>query len=228
MKNIFLLLSILSVLSVGCTSSHQNYTRADGYQEETYGSLDKNKSALLEQENKGVQERKILYQANVRLTVKIIDTTIAQLTQIAKEHKGYVNQAGTYQTIIRVGKGEFEKALAKIEKLGKLRHKNVIGQDVTNEYSDTQIRLDNAQKARKRYLELLAKAENVEAALKVEKELERLNEKIELFKGRMNRMNHLSEYSTITIYLKEKKKPGVLGYIGLGLYHSVRWLFVRN
>ena len=109
-----------------------------------------------------------------------------------------------------------------------MQNKNIVGQDVTEEYTDYKIRLENAEKARKRYLELLAKAEDVEATLKVEKELERLNETIDLLKGKMKRINHLSEYSTITVNLKEKKKPGLLGYIGIAIYHSVKWLFVRN
>jgi hypothetical protein len=99
---------------------------------------------------------------------------------------------------------------------------------VTDQYADFSIRLENAEKARMRYLELLEKAENVQSALLVEKELERLNETIELLKGQMNRIDHLAAYSTITVYLTEKKKPGVLGYIGIGLYKSVKGLFVRN
>ena len=74
----------------------------------------------------------------------------------------------------------------------------------------------------------MEEAENVEAALKVEKELERLNEKIDLLKGKINRIDHLSEYSTISINYEQHKKPGILGYIGLGLYKGVKWLFVRN
>jgi hypothetical protein len=62
----------------------------------------------------------------------------------------------------------------------------------------------------------------------VEKELERLNETIELLKGEMNRINHLTAYSTISVYLKEKKKPGIIGYVGVGIYQAVKWLFVRN
>ena len=45
---------------------------------------------------------------------------------------------------------------------------------------DLEIRLENAEKARNRYLELLDKAETVGEVLSVEKELERLNEKIDL------------------------------------------------
>lgn len=99
---------------------------------------------------------------------------------------------------------------------------------MTEDYLDFKIRLENAEKSRERYLELLSQAENVEAALKVEKELERLNASIDILKGKMNRIDHLSEFSTITVNLKEKKKPGPLGYIGIGLYRSVMWLFVRN
>ncbi|MEL6628160.1 MAG: DUF4349 domain-containing protein, partial [Bacteroidota bacterium] len=64
--------------------------------------------------------------------------------------------------------------------------------------------------------------------LKVEKELERLNTELDLLKGQMKRLENLTTFATINIRHEEKKKPGPLGYIGLGLYHSVKWLFVRN
>lgn len=51
---------------------------------------------------------------------------------------------------------------------------------------------------------------------------------IDLLKGKTNRIDQLDAFATITVNLKERKKPGVLGYIGLGLYHSVKGLFVRG
>ncbi len=176
----------------------------------------------------GIIERKILYSAYLTLAVKNRDTASVQISRIAKKYGGYVKQAGTYRAIIRVKSNQIENAVNDISALGKVRDKSRSGQDVTDQFRDFKIRLDNAEKARKRYLELLAKAENVEAALKVEKELERLNETIEMLKGRMKRLDHLSEFSTITVNLKEKKKLGLFGYVGVGLYHSVKWLFVRN
>ena len=175
-----------------------------------------------------VEERKVLFNAYLSLIVKIPDTANNQIIAIAKKYNGYVNQVGTYNTIIRVESDKLDKALEEIEALGKTDSKSISGQDVTDEYLDYEIRLENAQKARERYLELLEKAENVEAALKVEIELERLNQTIDLLTGKMNRIDHLVQYSTITISLKEKKKPGILGYIGMGLYYSVKWMFVRN
>lgn len=173
-------------------------------------------------------DRKIIFNAQLSLAVDIPDSANGRIVDIAKKYGGYVHESGTFRSAIRVKSVHLQDAVRDISDLGKVRSKSISGYDVTEEYYDYQIRLDNAEKSRKRYLELLAKAENVQAALKVEKELERLNETIDLLKGKMNRIDHLSEYSTIFIEIKERKKPGLLGYIGVGIYHAVKWLFVRN
>ncbi len=171
---------------------------------------------------------KIIYNAQLQLTVKNPDTINTHLIRIAKKYKGYSQTIGSHYSVIRVATDSLSKAISEIATLGKLESKNISGEDVTDQYQDLQIRLDNAEKARTRYLELLQKAQNVEETLKVEKELERLNVEIDLLKGKINRLSHLTEYSTISIYLKEKVKPGIVGYIFIGIYKTVRWLFVRN
>lgn len=173
-------------------------------------------------------QKKVIYSSTINLQVKSPDTANVQIEQIAKKYNGYVQQNGTSMCIIRVEEKSLKPAVEDICDLGYVSSKHSYGEDVTAQYSDYAIRLENAEKSRLRYLELLSKAENVEAALKVERELERLNETIELMKGQMNRIDHLSSYSTITVYLKEKPKPGIIGYIGIGLYKAVKWLFVRN
>ncbi len=40
-------------------------------------------------------------------------------------------------------------------------------------------------------------------------------------------MNHLTDFSTIEIYLEQKEKLGILGYVFVGLYKGIEWLFVR-
>lgn len=172
--------------------------------------------------------RKILYNADLTLTVEAPDSTNQYIQAIAKRHGGYVNEIGTYRSIIRVESEALDATIAELSQLGRLDRKSIRGQDVTETYLDYQIRLDNAQQARTRYLELLDKAETVDDILKVEKELERLNETIDLLKGKMNRIDHLDTYATITINLRERQKPGILGYIGIGVYRGVRWLFVRG
>jgi hypothetical protein len=174
------------------------------------------------------EARKILYDADLTLTVETPDSTNPYIQAIAKRYGGYVNEIGTDRSVIRVESPSLDAAIEDISQLGRLDRKSIRGQDVTEAYLDYQIRLENAQQARGRYLDLLDKATTVDEILKVEKELERLNETIDLLKGKMNRIDHLDAYATITIYLRERQKPGILGYIGIGLYRSVRWLFVRG
>lgn len=218
MKTILLPFLILILFgTISCAhqkSASYAYVNADGY-------------ADFENTERTV-EKKVIYSSSVNLTVKIPDTTNVQLAQIAQKYRGFVQQSGTSMCVIRVEEKMLSMALDDISLLGKVTSKNMYGEDVTDQYADFGIRLENAEKARLRYLELLEKAENVQSALLVEKELERLNETIELLKGQMNRIDHLAAYSTITVYITEKKKPGVLGYVGIGLYKAVKWLFVRN
>lgn len=219
MKPTYLLAFLLATLFGTVSCAHQRsasyaYSKSDVYAE----------SAGKEQ----TPEKKVIYSSTVNLTVKIPDTTNVRLAEIAQKYRGYVQQSGTTMCVIRVEEKMLKMALEDIYLLGKVTSKNMYGEDVTDQYADFGIRLENAEKARMRYLELLEKAENVQSALLVEKELERLNETIELLKGQMNRIDHLAAYSTITVYLTEKKKPGVLGYVGIGLYKAVKWLFVRN
>ncbi|MEY3398795.1 MAG: hypothetical protein RL220_1389 [Bacteroidota bacterium] len=174
------------------------------------------------------QERMIVTSAALELAVEFPDTMPEAMNRIAARFNGYVSQGGTDMAVIRVPEDKLDPAIEAISQLGKVRSRSQFGYDVSDQYRDSEIRLENALKARERYLELLARAENVEAAVMVERELERLNETIELMKGQMNQLEHLSQYATITVSIHERKKPGILGYVGLGLYHSVKWLFVRN
>ncbi|MCI4668718.1 MAG: DUF4349 domain-containing protein [Bacteroidia bacterium] len=175
--------------------------------------------------------RKIVYSAFLSMEVKEPEMISEKLGVIANSYKGYVASTGNRRVVIRIPFEKFENALEEVNKLGEIEDKVVKGQDVTEDFLDLEIRLENAQKARKRYLELLDKAQNVEEALKVEKELERLNREIDLLKGKINRLSNLSSFATITVNfidLEEQPKPGPLGYIFVGLYKGVKWLFIRN
>jgi hypothetical protein len=170
----------------------------------------------------------LVYNANMGLTVKNSDSTISQITRIADEQKGYVVSKSNYRITIRIESEKLEPTIQQVSKLGKMTSKSVSTTDVSDNYADIKIRLDNAEKARTRYLELLAKAENVEAALKVEKELERLNTEIDQLRGQMIKMEHDVRFSTLTVSVNQKQKLGPLGYLFVGIGKGIGWLFVRG
>ncbi|MBN2694744.1 DUF4349 domain-containing protein [bacterium] len=154
------------------------------------------------------------------------EATTEKLLEIPPKYKGYITNSTSKSASIRVPADKLPAALEEIKKLGEVTNQSVYGEDVTTRYLDTQIALDNANKARERYLALLEKAENVQAALLVEKELERLNKEINHLKGQSNYLQHLTQFSTLHITIEKSVTPGPLGWIFYGLYKGVVWLFV--
>ena len=130
-------------------------------------------------------DRMILYSASMILEADIPDTAIARIDHLSKMYKGYITEISETSIYLRVPNASLDEVMAAVGTLGKVIREQKSGRDVSDEYTDLGIRLENAQKARQRYLELLEKAANVEEALLVEKELERLNGTIDQLTGRM-------------------------------------------
>lgn len=185
-------------------------------------------SAKQKTEFSNLDERLIISSANLEIKTERSDSLHNEVMDIAIKYDGYVLSSGNEITTIRLPAISFEKALDDIEKLGKVIDKNVSGKDVTEQYRDLEIRLENAAKTRERYLALLERADNINEILKLEKELERFNEKIESLKGSLKRLTHLLQYSSITVKTFERIKPGPIGYAVYQIYSGVKWLFVRN
>jgi hypothetical protein len=223
-------LSIIAFLfSTACTSSYQSaqlppmvnpptlkYKEAESVSEAT-GQRYQNSAS-----------RKVISSAAITLAIEEPDSANKQIVVLTQSFQGYVSYQSTEYSTIRVPSNQLEPMLNALSQLGKVQSQSLSGHDVTDQYTDYQIRLENALKSRERYLELLSKAEDVKTAVQVERELERLNETIDQLKGKISQIDHLSDFATINIFVQERKKPGLLGYVGLGLYHSVKWLFVRN
>lgn len=219
----FIYFTLLLVFVQSCASSES--TQSYAYQ--PYSGIEgKKDNSSLDFEERS--ERKLIYTGYLNLLVKNKDTTIKKIENLALASKGYVVETGSERIVIRVPNNNYQEALTAIRPLGKVTYENTQAQDVTEEYTDNALRLDNAEKSRNRYLEILKEAKTVEEILLVEKELERLNILIESLKGRQNRLNELTKYATITISVKQKKKLGPLGYVFKGLYKGIEWLFVRG
>lgn len=223
MKKISLFLLVIAISLTACETKRRSSAAGWAYNDSSSGGF-KDKSTHFY----SVPGQIMIYNADLNLDVKNPDSLPARFSDLARRYQGYILEMSTSRAVIRVKTDGLKSAVSEIDQMGKVTYKNISGQDVTTEYRDNEIRLQNAEKARQRYLELLAKAANVDETLKVEKELERLNGEIELLKGHQNRLNHLIEYSTITVNFREKPKPGILGYVFIGLYKGVKWLFVRN
>ena len=98
--------------------------------------------------------------------------------------------------------------------------------DVTDDFYDLQVRLENARLEQSKLKELYAKAVSVDEMLKVEKELARVTTDLEVLEGRMRLMENQTSYATISVHVSKRVRPGPVGWVFFGLYKGVKWLLV--
>jgi hypothetical protein len=232
-KNIILSLIILILASCAHKTYQPDYTPSSSQDDET--SILMAERALVAKEpspanqnelNQENTQRYVQFEAYITLNTSQPDSVHRQINMLAVKFNGYILHAENNSTVIRIPSEDFSKAIKIIETLGKVENKEIKGEDVTEQYYDLSTRLESNQKIKERYLDLLKLATNVESALKVERELERLNIEIDRLTGQLNRLKHLVRFSTISVYTGEKIKPGPIGYVFYGIYEAVKWLFV--
>lgn len=177
--------------------------------------------------------RAMVHKAEVELVVKNSDSLPHQVLTIVEKVGGHLlaqkmNSELWSEIKIAVPAEELKPILLKISLLGKCISSDVTSLDVTEDYENLEIRLESSKRARKRFSELLDLSPDVENILKIERELQRLSNEIENYESRLKRMDQEINYSEITVRYRKKQKPGVLGYVFVGLYRGVVWLFVRD
>jgi hypothetical protein len=150
----------------------------------------------------------LIYTANLSLAVFQVEPQLDAVERIARESGGYLSARQDDAITIRVPRDHFEPALARIEKLGDVTHRDIKAQDVTDEFVDLQARLKNAYAVRDRLDDLMAKAP-VKEALEIEKELGRVTEDIERLEGRLKLLRDQIAFSTITVTFSPQEQQKV-------------------
>jgi hypothetical protein len=167
-----------------------------------------------------------------KATQQSIEEAAKAAAGICTQLKGWVVYESMNRVVLRIPSESLDTALEQIGALGDVTAQTVTGTDVTDQHRDNGIRLDNLEKSRQRYLKLLEAAEDVKAALSVEKELQRVTLAIERLKGQQKSLETSIAFSLVTVGFsgayppKAKPTPGPLGWVFYGLWWFVKWLFV--
>ncbi|KHE66688.1 DUF4349 domain-containing protein, partial [Halobacillus sp. BBL2006] len=123
-------------------------------------------------------------------------------TNVHKTERG--NREGFIR--LRVPQNNFETLLSGFEDISdSIQSRNVSGRDVTKEYVDLESRLEAKEKVETRLLTFLEQAEATEDLIKISQDLERVQSEIETLKGQMNYLENQSDFSTITLNIRETK-----------------------
>lgn len=161
-------------------------------------------------------ERKIIYNAHLRIQVEDYDQTLNEITKNVHEFGGYVVESmmsknpetnSPYgEVTVRIPQEKFRDFISLVEKGSrKVVDSSITGQDVTEEYIDLESRLKSKQTVESRLLSFMEQAEKTEDLLAISKDLAKVQEEIETIKGRMNYLENKADLATVTISIEENK-----------------------
>lgn len=156
-----------------------------------------------------VADRKMIWKADLEFRVKNLDKSFNTLRTLCTKHSGYISdmertqqsyEISSYVTV-RVANDHFHDLVAAIK--GESEHLDVAritSEDVTEEYLDTENRLQTKRKARERYIEILrSKTGTIEEVIQAEDAIRRITEEIEAKEGRLRYLSDQMKFSTISI-----------------------------
>jgi len=139
---------------------------------------------------------------------------------------GFVAFEGPRELTLRIPDARLEGALDTLSAYADGARREVRVLDVTAAATDLQIRLDNARALRDRLRALLAQATSVTDAVAVERELARVTTEVEQLEAQMRELQSRIAFSTVHVRIHDSASPGPIGWVFVGLYEAVRWLFV--
>jgi len=144
-------------------------------------------------------ERLIVYTGSFAVAVGSVETALREVRDMAEGMGGYVQGLRGDTATLRIPAARFDDAVEHLREMGRVIERYIQAEDVTDEVVDLRLRLRNAMALRDRLVELLARAETVEAALKVETELARVRTEIERIEGRLQVLSKRVAFSTLTV-----------------------------
>ncbi|MFT6321551.1 MAG: hypothetical protein ACJAT4_002481 [Granulosicoccus sp.] len=153
---------------------------------------------------------KIIKNGNLSFEVDDLKNSKSSVDTILKKLNGYYENEqfssygnqNNYSLKIRIPNLRFDTLILLLENgKGKLLDKTISAKDVTEEYMDLNIRLNNNLAYLNQYQEILKKAKSIKEILEVQEKIRSLEEEIDSKKGRIKFLNDKVQFSTVMLEL---------------------------
>ena len=201
--------------SNGGTGYGSGYGGGGGGREER-PAVTKSSATLAQAEQTQAQSnRKIIRNAEFGLEAESPDETQRRITGIAESNDGFVvesqqSSSDTRQTTrdvvnmtIRVPADQFQATLDEIRQAaGRVVTETVKGQDVTEEFIDIEAQIKAKKALEAQFMEIMKRANTVEDALDVQRQLADVRGEIERIEGRLRFLENQSALSTIKVRIQ--------------------------
>lgn len=150
--------------------------------------------------------------AEVKVAAGTLEEKLARLKEIVNASGGYVygSQYGEtesekyYYITVKLPPAQFENLPQALKTLGELKSMNTQSSDVTTEYIDLAVRIQNLQAEKARLLEFYNRSANVSELLQVEREVTRVQTEIEQLTAQKVQLERRAELGTFRVRLYEE------------------------
>lgn len=163
--------------------------------------------------------RKIIYTSSYEIRTKDYDASVVALNTICAKYGAYFENASTYggydgverrsNYTVRVPVQNYNSFVSEAGSIGVIVSSNQNNRDVTEQYYDTEARLESAKIREERVLEILKNAAKLDDVLALERELSDIRYEIETYTGSLRKLDSLVSYATVTITLRETSEAVV-------------------
>ena len=239
MKRYLIATIVILVLLSGCASAPVEYAMDESYAPASVPMMDADMvSEAGERSTSGTsvepaqQERLVIKNADLRITVDNPEEKIAKISALAISMGGHVVSSNTYQSYadsgaqvpegnitIRVPAEKLDLALKQIKAdVSEVGPEKISGEDVTDQYVDLQSRLKAKKAAEEKMLEIMSEARTTKETLDVYSQLQIIQSDIEVLTGQINYYERSAATSSISVHViaTEKSKPIEIGGWELG------------
>lgn len=145
------------------------------------------------------EARLVIYTASFALLVSNPEDATRTFLKRVDGIGGHMQALKGTAVTVRVPAARFSEVLEWLPEMGRVVARQVDAEDVTRAVGELKLRMENAERSRERLLALLAKAERMEDILKLEKEIARVTEQVELLRAELRGMNDRIALSTVTV-----------------------------
>lgn len=165
--------------------------------------------------------KKVVKTGNLTFRSQDLDKDYKMILHIAAQLGGFIdyeNQENSdyqksYELVVRVPAAVYDTLVSQISKnVWHLQNMSSNIEDVTLRYYDLQTRIENQKALEIRYKELLKKANNVSEMLEIERNLNAVQQEIELLTGKFKYLSSQISHSTLRIHGYEVKETDQSNY----------------
>lgn len=188
--------------------------------------LPDNKTAQNQSSKIDTITKKIIKNGEMSIQVGDIKKAQNQINEIIKNNKAYIQKEEFRNTdtdenlniIIRVPHKNFDALINSFSNgLGSIVSKNIYTDDVTEQYSDTFIKLANKKIYLEKYRDMLKSATTTKDMLEIQENIRELEDEIDVSEGALRFIDDRVNYSTLDLNLfKEKVRSSTTSKVGFG------------